>query len=131
MNDLRSETCQLRPRQSYSAHVPATPDSRGSHDAVIEMPRLSKKQRAEYLGAAPKKLARELRSFSRSARLLSSDQHRLITKYPRQWVGVYDGKICASAKSFNAVVSQLKRQGVPPSEAIIRYIDTSGRKLIL
>jgi hypothetical protein len=39
--------------------------------------------------------------------------------------------VYAAAKSFDALVSKLKRKGVPPNEAIIRYIDTSGRMLIL
>lgn len=95
------------------------------------MGRLSAKQRAEYIGATPKKIDRELRVFTRTARLLSSKHSRLIDKYPDRWVGIYHGRVRASAKSADAVVSQLERQGVPANEAIIRYIDTSGRKLIL
>jgi hypothetical protein len=95
------------------------------------MARLSAKQKAEYLGATPKKLDRELRAFSRAARLLSSSHSRLIDKHPKQWVAIYDGKVRASAKSLDAIVSKLERQGLPPNEAIIRYIDSSGRKLIL
>jgi len=55
----------------------------------------------------------------------------LIEKHPKEWVGVYEGKIRATGKSFDAVVSKLKRSGLRPSDTIIRYIDTSGRKLIL
>jgi hypothetical protein len=83
------------------------------------------------LGATPKEIARQLRKFSRSARVLSSDRPRLIDEHPEEWVGLYDGKVCASAKSFRALVSKLKKLGIPPNEAIIRYVDTSGRKLIL
>ena len=74
---------------------------------------------------------RELRKFSRAARVLSSDHPSLINEHPNEWVGIYDGKVHASAKSFRALVAKLKKQGVPPNEAIIRYVDTSGRKLIL
>jgi hypothetical protein len=74
---------------------------------------------------------RELRMFSRAARLLSSDRPRLIDKHPKEWVGLYGGEVCATAKSFSGLVSRLKKKGLPPSETIIRYIDTSGRKLIL
>lgn len=86
---------------------------------------------ASDLGATPRQVDRELRMFSRAARLLSSDHPRLIDEHPKEWVGIYDGKIQATAKSFRALVSQLKKRGLRPSEAIIRYIDTSGRKLIL
>jgi hypothetical protein len=95
------------------------------------MTRLTKKVLDAHLGAAPRHVDRELRAFSRAARLLSSDHPRLIDQHPKEWVGIYDGKVYAAAKSFDALVSKLKRKGVPPNEAIIRYIDTSGRMLIL
>ena len=95
------------------------------------MARLTKKNIKSHLGATPKQLDRELRTFSRAARLLSSDHPRLIDQHPNKWVGIHDGKVRATAKSFDALVSQLKKKGFPPNESIIRYIDTSGRKLIL
>ena len=91
------------------------------------MARLSEKA----LGATPKQIKRELRTFSRAARLLSSTHPRLIDKHPKEWVGLYDGKICATDKSFDGLLKKLKDRGFPPSDTIIRYIDTSGRKLIL
>jgi hypothetical protein len=83
------------------------------------------------IGATPKQIAQELRTFSRAARLLSSNHPRLIDQHPREWVGLYDGNVCASDRSFSALVKKLKKQGLSPKDAIIRYIDTSGRKLIL
>ena len=74
---------------------------------------------------------RELRTFSRAAKVLSSGRPRLIDRHPRQWVALHDGKIRASAKSFDALMAKLKKQGLPANETIIRYVDTSGRKLIL
>jgi hypothetical protein len=96
-----------------------------------KMPTLRKKKLASQLGATPKQMDRELRAFSRAARVLSSDHPRLIDKHPKEWVGLHDGKVQATAKSFASLISKLKKQGLPPSEAIIRYIDTSGRMLIL
>lgn len=92
---------------------------------------LVKKNLATHLRATPKQMDRELRAFSRAAKILSSDHPRLIEKHPKEWVGIYDGKVCATGKSFNALVSKLKKHGYAPSDTIIRYIDTSGRKLIL
>jgi hypothetical protein len=96
-----------------------------------KMARIANRKRAYFAGATPKQVDRELRTFSRAARLLSSDHPRLINEHPKEWVGLYDGKVHATAKSFAALVSKLKKQGLPPNEAIIRYIDTSGRMLIL
>jgi hypothetical protein len=95
------------------------------------LPQLAKKNLAAHLRATPRQMDRELRAFSRAARLLSSDHPRLIERHPKQWVGVYDGKVCATGKSLNALMAKLKKSGISPRDAIIRYIDTSGRKLIL
>jgi hypothetical protein len=93
---------------------------------------LAKKNLASYLGeVTPKQMDRELRAFSRAARVLSSDHPRLIDRHPKEWVGIYDGNVCATGKSLSALISRLKKKGLPPSDTIIRYIDTSGRKLIL
>jgi len=94
------------------------------------MPRLSAKK-AEYLGDTPKNVARDLRAFSRTGQFLSSNERRLLKKYPDQWVALYDGKVRASAESFDEVISKLEQQQVPPNQSIIWYMDTSGRKLIL
>jgi hypothetical protein len=91
------------------------------------VPRLS----ASQLGATPKQIDRELRTFSHNARLLSSKHPRLIQKHPKEWVGLYDGKVRATTRSLRALLSKLKQQGLAPSQTVIRYIDTSGRKLIL
>jgi len=91
------------------------------------MRRLSK----EKLGASPKKIARDLRAFSRAARVLSSDRPRLIEQHPQEWVGIYDGKISATAKSFKALIASLRKRGLSPNDTIIRYIDTSERFLVL
>lgn len=96
------------------------------------MAQLAKKNLASYLrDVTPKQMDRELRSFSRAARLLSSDHPRLIDQHPNQWVGIHDGSVRASAKSFSALIAQLRKRGLSPNDTIIRYIDTSGRKLIL
>jgi hypothetical protein len=93
--------------------------------------RIAKKNLAAQLGATPRQMDNELRAFSRAAKVLSSDHPRLIEEHPKEWVGIYDGKVCATDRSLTALMSKLKRDGYPPNEAIIRYIDTSGRKLIL
>ena len=98
---------------------------------VVKARRLSKRSMASELGATPKQMDRELRAFSRAARLLSSDRPRLIDKHPNEWVALYGGRVTATAKTFAGLISKLKAKGISPNETIIRYIDTSGRKLIL
>jgi hypothetical protein len=95
------------------------------------MPRLSAKKKAEYLGVSPKEIARDLRAFSWTAQFLTSNERRLLKKYPKQWVALYDGKVQASAKSLEEAISKLEQQQLPPNESIIWYMDTSGRKLVV
>jgi Family of unknown function (DUF5678) len=95
------------------------------------MARLSAKEKVVYLGTTPKKIARDLRAFSRTARIFSSNEQRLLKKYPKQWVALYGGKVRASAKSLDEVLSKLKKQHVPANQTIVWYMDTSGRHLIL
>ena len=83
------------------------------------------------LGASAQQIHRELRKFSRAAKLLSAKRPRLINTHPREWVGLFDGKLCATDRSFNGLVRKLKAKGYSPKDTIIRYIDTSERKLIL
>jgi hypothetical protein len=97
----------------------------------MRLPKLSKKTLASHLQDTPKQIDRELRAFSRAAKVLSSKHSRLVDSHPKEWVGIYDGNVCATGKSFTALVSKLKKQGLAPSDAVIRYIDTSGRKLTL
>jgi hypothetical protein len=93
---------------------------------------LAKKNLASYLReVTPRQIDRELRSFSRAARVLSSDHPRLVDRHPEQWVGLHNGRVCTTAKSLSALISRLRKRGFSPNDAIIRYIDTSGRKLIL
>jgi hypothetical protein len=92
---------------------------------------MSKKEIASSLRETPRQMDRALRSFSRDAKVLSSKRPRLADIHPKQWVGIYDGRICATGKSLAALLSKLKAKGLSPSDAIVSYMDTSGRKLIL
>lgn len=95
------------------------------------VPRVTKKNVAAHIGASPKEIANDLQMFSRAARVLSTSHPRLIDKHPKEWVGIYDHRVCASAKTLPALMAALKRDGIPPNKTIVRFIDVSGRKMIL
>jgi uncharacterized protein DUF5678 len=69
--------------------------------------------------------------FSRTTRFLACNERRLLKKYPKQWIALYGGKVRASAKSLDEVISKLKKLGLPANQSLIWYMDTSGRKIIL
>lgn len=85
----------------------------------------------KQLGATPEQVDQELRSFTEAAKVLSSDHPRLIDRYPLQWVGIYQGRVAASARSMKSLLIQLEKEGVPASKTIIRFIDKEQRVLVL
>jgi pyrimidine operon attenuation protein/uracil phosphoribosyltransferase len=90
----------------------------------------SKKAVLEQLGN-PTEVARGLEDFRRAAKVLSSQHPRLIDRYPKQWVAVYNGKVRARGRTFRAVLEQLDKAGVPREHAIVRFIDKNQRTMIL
>ena len=98
---------------------------------VTTVARLTKEDMALHLGTTPKQAALGLRRFSRDARVFHSNHRRFIHDHPNEWVGISGGKVRATAKSLDSLMSQLKRKGFPPNESFISYVDASGQKLIL
>lgn len=92
---------------------------------------MNKKDALRHLGGSAKGIDRQLRQFADAAGVLSSDHPRLIDEHPLQWIGVYQGKVAASAQTLNSLMKQLKDDGIPPQNAIVRFIDTNERILIL
>ena len=92
---------------------------------------MKKKDALRQRGGTAKGIGRELRQFGAAAGVLSSDHPRLIDEHPLQWVGVYQGKVAASAQTLSSLMKQLKDDGIPPQNAIVRFIDTNERTLIL
>lgn len=95
------------------------------------MAKLMKKQLLAQIGASPEAIDRELTAFAQAAKLLSSDHPRLIDEHPKQWIGVYRGKVAAAAKTMKALMAKLERAGIPAEQTIIRFIDKNERTLIL
>ena len=95
------------------------------------MGKMTKNEALRHLGNSAEAIDRELRQFSDAARVLSSDHPRLIDEHPLQWVGVYRGRVAASAQTFISLVRQLEEGGIPPKNVIIRFINTNERTLIL
>ena len=79
----------------------------------------------------PADVARELASFRKAAKSLSSKHPRFIEKYPKQWVVVYEGKVRARGQTMQSVLIQAKKQSIPIGNAIVRFIDRNERTFIL
>ena len=84
----------------------------------------------EQLGN-PADVDRDLQNFRKAAHVLSSQRPRLIDRYPKQWVAVYDGKVRARGRTFQAVMKQIDKEGLPREHTIVRFIDKNHRTMIL
>ena len=82
-------------------------------------------------GSDPEDIARGLREFSKSAKMLSSDPPRFINEYPLQWIGVYQGEVSAKADDLSSLIEELERRGIPLGDTIVRFIEKNQRTLIL
>jgi hypothetical protein len=83
------------------------------------------------LGGHPEKVAADLRAFAETAQVLSDAQEDLIGQHPLQWVCLYEGRVSASSRTLAALMGELKEQGIPVGNAIIRFIDKNQSTLIL
>ena len=79
----------------------------------------------------PADIDRELQSFRKSARVLSSHHPRLIDRYQKKWVAVYDGKTRAQGRTLQSIWRQLDNKGLPREHVMVRYIDRNQRTMIL
>lgn len=95
------------------------------------MTKMTKNDVLRHLGGSAMEIDRGLRRFADAAKVLSSDHPRLINEHPSQWVGVYHGKVAASATTMESLLSKLRENGVPAKDAIVRFIEKNERTLIL
>ena len=95
------------------------------------MDKMTREDALRHLGGSVDTIDQELRNFSDAAQLLSSDHPRLIDEHPLQWVGIFQGKIAASAQTLNSLMAQLEDEGISPANTIVRFIDKDERTLIL
>ena len=79
----------------------------------------------------PSEVDRELKSYRKSAMVLSSKHPRLINRYQKQWVAVYDGRTVAAGRTLTAALRNVDKKEIPREHIILRYIDKNQRIMIL
>ena len=79
----------------------------------------------------PAKICKELAAFRETAMFLSSNRPRLIEHYPDQWVALFDKQVQAHGDELEAVLEELDVKGLPRERAIVRFLDTKPRTLVL
>lgn len=95
------------------------------------MPKFSSQEALKHLGGSAAQIDRGLRRFGEAARILSSDHPRMINEHPSRWIGVHGGRVVATGRSLNELLSRLRKKRIPQEETLIRFIDKKERTLIL
>ena len=79
----------------------------------------------------PKKVDADLQSFRESAQILSQKFPRMIDLYPDEWVALFDGEVRAHGPSLDEVLQKIDLEGIAREGAIVRFIQSKPRTMIL
>lgn len=79
----------------------------------------------------PGKIAEQMEAFRESVALLSAENPRMVEEYPDEWIGIHSGKVRAHGPTFESVLQALDAGGYSRAQAIIRYIESEPRTMIL
>lgn len=80
---------------------------------------------------SPDSIRGDLAEFRRNALAFSADRPRLIDRYRERWVAVFGGGVAADGESFDAVMSEIDRLGLPRAQVMVRFVHADARTLIL
>ena len=78
----------------------------------------------------PAEVAARLEAARQTALLFSSGLPSLAEQFAGRWLALYEQRII-DADSLDALLDRLDRDGVPRGRALIRFMDTNQRVLIL
>ena len=72
-----------------------------------------------------------LREFSNRVREFDAKRVQLTEKYPNKWIAMCNGEIGAIADSLEDLLKEMDRLGIPRKGAVIEFMDTERRTMIL
>ena len=72
-----------------------------------------------------------LREFTNRVRAFDAQRVQLAKEYPDKWIAMYDGGIGAVADSLEDLLKEMDRLGIPRKGAVIEFMDTERRTMIL
>lgn len=72
----------------------------------------------------------KLRAFGVRVDRMESQMEQLTRSHPDHWVALYTGDFVL-AESLDDLLKTLEGQGVPTSEAVIRFLDSNPKNTVL
>ena len=78
-----------------------------------------------------KQSQRELQRFQRDVDYFQAHQEELLSKYPDQWVAIYNQQVVGAAQDPEQLLDQLEEQGIPIEHALFEHLSTKEELWIL
>jgi uncharacterized protein DUF5678 len=72
-----------------------------------------------------------LARFRRDREYFDARYPELLRTYPEQWVAVFNQELVGADADFERLLSTIEQQGVPPGQALVRFVTTRNDILIL
>lgn len=72
-----------------------------------------------------------LRRFEEDVHYLQSLRQELLRKYLDQWVAVYEKSLVAHGKTISELWKQLSAKSIPQNEAVIDFIASERKAMLL
>ncbi len=73
----------------------------------------------------------ELARFRRDVDYYEAHHDTLLEQHPEEWVAIYNETVVGAAPHIEDLLTALARQGVPPEQALVRYVTRHDDMLIL
>lgn len=72
-----------------------------------------------------------LREFSNRVRALEAKRAELTKEYPNKWVVMHNGGVMVIADSLEDALKEMDDRGIPRKGAVVEFLDTERRKMVL
>jgi hypothetical protein len=79
----------------------------------------------------PSELLRRHDLFKKSCDFFDAHYADLLRRYPDEWIGIFDGEVCAHAADMNEMLGQLDALGIPRATSYTEFLATQHRIEIL
>lgn len=72
-----------------------------------------------------------LRDFSNRVKVLEAKRAELVAAYPNKWIAMHNGDVKVVADSLDDVLREMDAQGIPRKGAVVEFMDTERRSMLL
>jgi hypothetical protein len=72
------------------------------------------------------KFKRISKSYDANLRFIESCKNDLINRHDKQWVAVYNSAVVAHSNKLPKLINMLRKQNIPPEEALIQYLSSEN-----